>query len=760
MEGDALQGGRSTRDGQEQERGWPHKPGPGLISERLRRGAESGARVECCQRGGEVWPGDARLQQTGVLGLVDGCGAGPEGNANESQGVAADCYKGRPDSGGTSLGVSHLQKTGGTSSRSVLPQASTHPPLLSTQTHSSQAAHCPPEEAAVEGQLSRGVIDGSRALEDIQRDSEAETDAVVEQSSGLGSLVSTVSWMFQDAGRLLWRSPGMLQQVREEGLQPTGARLSSQMVSLVRESQVLSAVKDSQVFSLVKESKVFSLVTDSQVFSMVKELPLIQHIQMELTQDLNSEETARTVHPLPGPDTALTLPPAQNFAKVAELSQDPVQEGNWSINGSMIRELESPQEQDSADALHLKPGQNEIKESVLLEKQSCESQACSLYTNKNPHTSKSEGSTNLALESQERSVTVQESEGVKKFCQKLVDFPEALLNLQSLPLPMLVASIQSIIPTSVFTSQKTLALYWLSVAKCSHPQPRPALLTLLETGLYAVTSDPGHLVLFHHLPLLQLKEVQIGFAGQSLRLMGTMVESILGLHTHSQKLTRELCRALLGVISPGDSRVSQHPLLQEDLMGLSLDWQAYVPDLLLDAGLRVFCQFQKTLADLVYLLHGNMDQEKPSMGEVRLLMYTSVGVCVSPNPRSEPLAQLLLTDTHLGLVQEDTVFHPTPCSVPLVPRRAQFQDVTLRCRSDIRCVLVRDGDCSGAEGSTSRLDVILAQQVGGRGHPEMAARVAVPSAQASNSSPQAEVWKLTFSCSAEAARLINHLSNV
>ncbi|KAM4607372.1 uncharacterized protein kif16bb isoform 2-T2 [Polymixia lowei] len=759
-DGDALRGGVSARDGREQERDPSHKSGSGVTSEELRRSAEIGAGVESCG-GGAVWSGDASLQQTSVLGPGDGCGVEPEGSANESQGAAADCYEGHPGSGGSSLGsVSHLQSTGGASSGPVLPQAGPRS-RLSAKTRGSQAAHRTPEEAALEGRFSRGEMDGSRSLEGIPGECEAETMAVAvaEQNSGLGSLVSRVSWMFHDAGRLLWSSPKVLRQVREEGLQAIGAHWSSQVVSLVKESRVLSVVKDSQVFSLIKESHVFSLVKDSRMFSMVNELPLIQHIQIQLTQNLQTEEDATTMQTLFSLNTKLPVFPTQCSAKAIELPRDQslVQEENGSSD-KCIRELEF-QEQDVAD-IHSKQGQNMIEVLALPEQHSCEPHGTHTAVDKDARTT-AEQSSNVTLTSL---VTVQSTEGVRVFCQKLVEFPEALRNLQSMPLPSLVDSLRSLIPTSVFRSQKTVALYWLSVAKCSQPLPRPGLLILMESGLYTVTSDPGSLVLFHHLPLVQLKEVHVGLAGLSLRLTGTTEDSVLSLHTHSQKLTQELCRATLGVICPGDGRVSRHPLLHGDLTGMALEWQAYIPDLLLDAGLRVCCQFQKTLADLVYLLHGNMDRERPSMGEVRLLLYTSVGVSVSPEARAEPLARLLLTDTHLGLLQEDTVFHPPPPPPPpppaahavvLKPRRTQFQDVTLRRRSDVRCVLVHDAAGSGG----TRLDLILAH-AGARGHPERVAKIASLAPQASNSSPQAEVWKLTFSCSAEAGCLINHLSNV
>ncbi|XP_029554989.1 uncharacterized protein LOC115153551 isoform X6 [Salmo trutta] len=385
----------------------------------------------------------------------------------------------------------------------------------------------------------------------------------------------------------------------------------------------------------------------------------------------------------------------------------------------------------------------------------------------------------------------QRTDDVQVYYGSLVEFPGALVKLQSLPVSTLLGCLQSVLP-SVFTSRRLLALYWLGVANCSQPHPHLALVLLLESCLYALTFDPDmpdqttSLTVFHHLPLLQVKEILVGFGGQSLHLKASSEECVLTLYTHSQTLTQALTHTLLGVLCPGDQRVSQHPLLMENLMVLSLDWKAQAPDLLLNAELRLSGQFHKTLADLVYLVHGNMNRllrQKPHLGEVRLLLYTSVGVITTPDPRPDPWAQLLLTDTHLGLVQEDTVFH----LVPLLSRQAQFKGVTLRCLSDVRCVIVRDGvgcstsvggDGAGDEGGATRLDIILSQDWRTRkerpgGHPERGAEAdgsavgvvagASVLSAASNSCPppqQAEVWKLHFSCSSEAACLINHLSNV
>lgn len=676
-----------------------------------------------------MWSGDASLQQTRVLGPGDGCGKKPEGNANEIQGDVARCYEGRPGSGGSSLGMSHLQSAKGTSCTPVLPRTDTHS-ALKKQPLSSQATFSPLGETIFDGQL--GDVHETGGSEERA----TKTVEAAVQSSGLGSWIT---WIARDARRRLWSSPTELQEVIQEGQQSFRTRWSSHLISLVRESRVVSVVKDSQAFYLVKESHVFSRVKDSHLFSMVKKLPLVQHIQTEIAQHLWADEAARILQGYISPPT--TRPPilsqSQDIVKAEENAGDlPLtQEDNWTTNMS-ISDLPLPGEQDQA-RIHLKDGDQTITE--VLQVKHCR--------------------VSHAIDQELKgSVNVKDKNDVRIFRLTLLELPEAFVNLQNLPLQDLLTSLQSVLSTSALPSQGIVALFWLNVAKCSQPEPRPALLILMETCLYTLTTDSGLLLFFHHLPLLQLKEVQIGLAGHSVRLMGSTEESILGLYTHSQMLTKELCWALLNVICPGDVRVSQHPLLHGDWRNggdrMSLDWQAHVPDLLLDAGLRVCCQFQKSLADLVYILHCNMEQETVSLGEVQLLLYTSVKV-YSSSDCTETLTQLLLTDTHLGLVQEDIVFHPTPRSVTVQPCHPQFHNLTLRQRSDVRCVLVHDEDQRGA----TRLDVILAN-VRSRGHPESVTKAASPPAHTSNSSPHSEVWKLTFSCSAEAACLINHLSNV
>uniref|UniRef100_A0A4W5QGK9 Uncharacterized protein n=1 Tax=Hucho hucho TaxID=62062 RepID=A0A4W5QGK9_9TELE len=571
---------------------------------------------------------------------------------------------------------------------------------------------------------------------------EHELDFLGERSSisGMGSVVSRgVSWMFPDTWRLLssspprvlqefWDSTGVLQPGdggMAGSLQPGaggGACSSrpSQVVSMVRESLMLSVVKDSQVFSLVRESHMFSYVKDSQVFSIVSDLPLVQHISTELTQDFRSipieltqdlqqvESTGiqqRAIYLNTAPKMYLPLLPTHNTVFNPAPSLYPAQNA-----------IEFPHKQNTGIEVDWRTGeQNPITELEWTQEPEGRQEALSTSECVNdgangskPQFSPEQGNNARSAGPEKSSVSGQGkqwTEGVQVYYQRLVEFPGALVQLQSLPVSTLLGCLQSVLP-SVFSSQRLLGLYWLGVANCSQPLPHPSLVLLLESCLYVLTLDPDipdqttPLTVFHHLPLLQIKEIQVGFGGQSLRLTASSEESVLTLYTHSKTLTQALTQALLGVFSPGDQRVAHHPFLKEDLMELSLDWKAQVPDLLLDAGLRLSGHFHKTLADLVYILHGNMDREKPSLGEVRLLLYTTVGVTTTPDPRPDPWAQLLLTETHLGLVQENAVFHPAPRHLTLLSRQAQFQGVSLRCRSDIRCLMV--GDWAGSSTGVGR----------------------------------------------------------
>ncbi|XP_061646695.1 uncharacterized protein kif16bb isoform X2 [Phyllopteryx taeniolatus] len=719
LDGSTQQNGVSTRSDLEQEIVLCHKSRPELSSEHPWRKAENAAEVSSYTRA-KVWSRDASLQQTSVLGPGDECVMKPEGNANEIQGIVAHCCNGRPGSGGSSLGnMSHLQHTGGTSFMPV--PAQTNTPQFKEYSSCSPGSSCRYEETILTGQLSCGDKNDCGSFDGSVTQAKVCVGSAV-QSSRLSALVNRVSWIVKDARHFLWSSSTLMQRFEEERKTHFMSHWSNHLISLVRESKVMSVI-DSQVLSLVKGSCVFSCFKSSGIYlySVVKELPLIQQVQMEIMEHLWANEPTMNIQDY-NDQFATPIPVMSQTKNIIP--------ADWNLDGLYEQEIVDvdliQEYETSAEMLAM-------NDTIILTPRE----------------------KTMALDN---SSTVQRNV-IKSFCLSLIDFPAALVSLQNLSLQHLRTSIQSVLSSTVLVSQKIVALFWLNVATFSQPEPCPALLVLFEAGLYTLTVESGQLVLYHQLPFLHLKEFQISFSGHGLRLMGTTQESILGLYTHSEKLTQEVCCAILGIMLPGDSRVSQHPLFNGDWKRvgnkLSLDSQISVPDLQLDAGLRVCCQFQRSLADLVYLLYCNMEEgTSVTLGELQLLMYTSVKVCLSSSSCTETVTQLLLTDTHIGLVQEDVVFYPTPRSVTIQPCHYQFRNLTLRQRADVRCMVVHDED----KCRRFTMDLIFASMKA-RSHPE-SVKVATPPALASNSSPRAEVWKLTFSCSTEAACLISYLSDV
>ncbi|KAK7901990.1 hypothetical protein WMY93_018759 [Mugilogobius chulae] len=678
---EAHQGGARTRDNAEKKRDQCHKSGPELTSEGLWRGAGDAG----C--GGEVRSGDASLQKTTVPGRGDGCGTRPVGSANEIQEVMAHCNEGRPDSDGNSLSsVSHLQSAEGGESTPVPQQGSalnSHSEFDKTPL-SSETVHCPTNEVSTREHAFYREMNGVRGPEGVQ-----EVGAKAFPGIGVKSLVNNVSWIVQGAGRCIWNSSIVLQHVVEQRLYPVSGVWPTHIVSMIRNSKVLSVVKDSYITSLF---------SDIPMFSYVKDLPLVQHIQLEIMQHLQA------TRPIKSQECT------KNCANVVFTTLQKQRE-NASDDCKSILKSSLSQDYDQA---------HEVKLKAMMEPR------CSFD----------------GAEGQDTTSTVW-YKNASIFFQSIITFPDSLKIQWSHT--NLEAVLKSIIPSSVFVSQKVVALFWLEAAKRSEPKAVPALVILMEAIVYTVTERCGSLEVFYQLPLVQLKELHVGFAGHSLCLLGPSEETVLGLYTYSQSLTRELCKAVLGLLCPTQSSVSHHPLLCGDLMEMSLKWQALLPDLLLDTGLRVLFRFQRSLADLTYLLQCNTSSQQKSLGEVCLKFYCCVGICFPSKRRL--VGQLFVTNTHLGLVQEDIVFPPVR-SVSLEQSRLQFHSLTVRRLCDVRGVVVREEDSRGAV----TVDVILAN-VKARGHPEHGTGCAHPSSHA-------QVWKLTFSCSAEAACLINHLSNV
>ncbi|XP_045902610.1 kinesin-like protein KIF16B isoform X2 [Micropterus dolomieu] len=342
------------------------------------------------------------------------------------------------------------------------------------------------------------------------------------------------------------------------------------------------------------------------------------------------------------------------------------------------------------------------------------------------------------------------------FYQRLVQLPPALSRLQSLSSQKMLEMLESLVPR--MKVNKLLSIFWLKTANSKQPTPKSGCLVLSEKDIIVLSSKTNSddtLAIFHHFNLVEIKKVEVSLAGQHVRLMDCTQDTILAVFTHSKELTQEFCKALLKALSPEKfpEGTDQHPLLFDDLMVLSLDWTSNVPDIILDSGLQVTSRFKRVLADLLYIIHGNMDGPgKPSMADICPLLYTSVKVMNSTRVHQDAIFQFLLTDTHVALLREDGVFHPVPRGSSMVLAQPQFQGLELRKRSEIRCLLVRQTD------SWLVLEITFATHKPPTQERKVESRLCsaeVPSV--SDYSSRCDSWKLSFGCTSEAVILINHL---
>ncbi|XP_059187164.1 kinesin-like protein KIF16B isoform X2 [Centropristis striata] len=342
------------------------------------------------------------------------------------------------------------------------------------------------------------------------------------------------------------------------------------------------------------------------------------------------------------------------------------------------------------------------------------------------------------------------------FYQNLVQLPPALSQLQSLSSQEMQDTLESLSPR--VKVNKPLSVFWLKTANRKQPIPKPGCLLLSGKDITVLSSEAksdGTLAVCHHFKLMEIKEIQVSLAGQHVRLIGCTEDTLLVVFTHSKELTQEFCKALLKVLSSEkfSKGAEDHPLLSDDLMALSLDWTSRVPDIMLDNGLHVTSRFKRVLADLLYVIHGNMDGPgKPSLAHICSLLYTSVEVKNSTRNHQNGICQFLLTDTHVALLREDGVFHPAPRGSSLVPAKPQFQGLELRKRSDIRCLLVKQNDnCLVVDITfTTHKSQTREKRVECR-------RGSADVASISGSRNQCDSWKLSFGCTSEAVIVINHL---
>ncbi|XP_011748255.2 kinesin-like protein KIF16B isoform X2 [Macaca nemestrina] len=354
------------------------------------------------------------------------------------------------------------------------------------------------------------------------------------------------------------------------------------------------------------------------------------------------------------------------------------------------------------------------------------------------------------------------------FKQSLVQFPDQMLKLQEWPLKDLLRRVTCSLPEPLGNMNEVKGIYWLAVANCTAPDPQPACLLLLQSTLCAlVLSDSllGSMSVFHALPLSGLQEIQIGFGGQSIRFLSSAEGLLLTVFSYNKYLSQQLCRDLLCVLmpEPDAAACANHPLLQQDLVQLSLDWKAEIPDLVLPNGVQVSSKFQTTLVDMIYFLHGNMEGNVPSLAEVQLLLYTTVKV-VGDSGRDQ-CRSLVLLNTHIALVKEDCVFYPRTQSQNIPPPGAQFDVIKCHALSEFRCAVVPE------KKNVSTVELVflpkLKPSVGSRNSPPEHLQESsdvqlftTPLYLQGSQNVTHEVWKLTFNSQDEALWLISHLTRL
>ncbi|KAM9792205.1 LOW QUALITY PROTEIN: kinesin-like protein KIF16B [Neosynchiropus ocellatus] len=343
-----------------------------------------------------------------------------------------------------------------------------------------------------------------------------------------------------------------------------------------------------------------------------------------------------------------------------------------------------------------------------------------------------------ASEWPEGSVSAEKDSALQVFHQRLVRLPPALARLKSLSSAEMLQTVGSLAPQV----GPVRSVFWIKTADGQQPIPKPCGLFLSGKSLAAVSARGDDLCL-RQVSLPEIRTIQISLAGQHVRLIGSSSDPLLVLFTYDKGLSQELCRALMMATSQEPaSSWADRPLLSGDLMSLSLDWAANVPDVLLDGRVWVTSRFKRVLADLLYIVHGNMAApERPSLANVRPLLYTSVEVRNSTRCHQDSIFQFLLTDTHVALLREDGVFHPVPRNSSLVPAQPQVQGLELRRRSDIRLLLVK------------RSDRCLVVSVVFEGVPEERSGTG----SAGRPGLRCDTWKLCFGCTEEAVGLIRHL---
>ncbi|XP_040207207.1 kinesin-like protein KIF16B isoform X1 [Rana temporaria] len=293
-------------------------------------------------------------------------------------------------------------------------------------------------------------------------------------------------------------------------------------------------------------------------------------------------------------------------------------------------------------------------------------------------------------------------------------------------------------------------LYWHSLGCRNLQEPQPACLLMFTSDLFFILFLGHAPKLICSLPLTSLQEIHICFGGQSVHLLGTFESSPLAVYTFDNRCTLQLCQDLAKMLMPELSyeRLVSHPLLSMDLMELSTDWNADVSDIVCSNGFKLTCNFKNALADMVYLIHENINGFKPPLGDMRLLMYTAIKV---ETGRAQGVyTWLALTNTSVALVHDEALL-PGLCSLS-----STFNQIKIHSLTEVRCIIFTDKD------NLTKMTLVFSSSGNELHTPvETDGLISVISEMPAEHrlSSVTDAWRLTFSSHKHALFLIKHLTN-
>ena len=138
--------------------------------------------------------------------------------------------------------------------------------------------------------------------------------------------------------------------------------------------------------------------------------------------------------------------------------------------------------------------------------------------------------------------------------QKFVHFPDVFLKLQVCSLEKVLEFLTCALPQICIRMEELKGIYWLAVGSCKKPDPEPACLLLFSSVLYVVVSSveqdicQSSLAMFHEVPVITIKEIQVGFAGQSISLLCSTEDGLLTIFTYNKHFTQRICHVVMNIL--------------------------------------------------------------------------------------------------------------------------------------------------------------------------------------------------------------------